>query len=117
MIRRPPRSTLTDTHFPYTTLFLSLVRWRTAPESDEIRNDTGVVEGSEISMFYDPMISKLCAYGKDRDEAVSRLSAALDETWIAGIGHNVNFLSAVLDHPRFRKIGRASCRERVCQYE
>src|SRR3546814_11620648 len=53
-------------------------------------------------MFYDPMISKLCAYGKDRDEAVSRLSAALDETWIAGIGHNVNFLSAVLDHPRFR---------------
>ncbi|MFC3677545.1 acetyl-CoA carboxylase biotin carboxylase subunit [Ferrovibrio xuzhouensis] len=79
-----------------------LVRWRTAPESDDIRNDTGVVEGSEISMFYDPMISKLCAYGKDRDEAVSRLSAALDETWIAGIGHNVNFLSAVLDHPRFR---------------
>ena len=79
-----------------------LARWRTAPESDVIRNDTGVVEGSEISMFYDPMISKLCSYGKDRDEAVSTLSAALDETWIAGIGHNVNFLSAVLDHPRFR---------------
>ncbi len=79
-----------------------LVRWRTAPESDVIRNDTGVVEGSEISMFYDPMISKLCSYGKDRETAVSTLSAALDETWIAGIGHNVNFLSAVLDHPRFR---------------
>ncbi|WP_374466072.1 acetyl-CoA carboxylase biotin carboxylase subunit [Ferrovibrio sp.] len=84
-----------------------LVRWRTAPESDVIRNDTGVVEGSEISMFYDPMISKLCSYGKDRDEAISTLSAALDETWIAGIGHNVNFLSAVLDHPRFRE-GRLS---------
>lgn len=84
-----------------------LVRWRTAPESDVIRNDTGVVEGSEISMFYDPMISKLCSFGKDRDEAISTLSAALDETWIAGIGHNVNFLSAVLDHPRFRE-GRLS---------
>ena len=84
-----------------------LVRWRTAPESDVIRNDTGVVEGSEISMFYDPMISKLCSYGKDRDEAIFTLSAALDETWIAGIGHNVNFLSAVLDHPRFRE-GRLS---------
>ncbi|MFN4310774.1 MAG: acetyl-CoA carboxylase biotin carboxylase subunit [Ferrovibrio sp.] len=84
-----------------------LVRWRTAPESNVIRNDTGVVEGSEISMFYDPMISKLCSFGKDRDEAISTLSAALDETWIAGIGHNVNFLSAVLDHPRFRE-GRLS---------
>jgi propionyl-CoA carboxylase alpha chain len=84
-----------------------LVRWRTAPESDVIRNDTGVVEGSEISMFYDPMISKLCSFGKDRDEAIATLSAALDETWIAGIGHNVNFLSAVLDHPRFRE-GRLS---------
>lgn len=84
-----------------------LARWRTAPESDVIRNDTGVVEGSEISMFYDPMISKLCSYGKDRADAISTLSAALDETWIAGIGHNVNFLSAVLDHPRFRE-GRLS---------
>ncbi|MFN3401127.1 MAG: acetyl-CoA carboxylase biotin carboxylase subunit [Ferrovibrio sp.] len=79
-----------------------LARWRTAEESNVIRNDTGVVEGSEISMFYDPMISKLCSYGKDRAEAIATLSAALDETWIAGIGHNVNFLSAVLDHPRFR---------------
>lgn len=79
-----------------------LARWRTADESAVIRNDTGVVEGSEISMFYDPMISKLCSFGKNRDEAISTLSAALDETWIAGIGHNVNFLSAVLDHPRFR---------------
>ena len=79
-----------------------LARWRTAEESKVIRNDTGVVEGSEISMFYDPMISKLCSWGKDRAEAIETLSAALDETWIAGIGHNVNFLSAVLDHPRFR---------------
>jgi len=79
-----------------------LVRWRTAPESAVIRNDTGVVEGSEISMFYDPMISKLCSYGRDRAEAIATLSAALDETWIAGIGHNVHFLAAVLDHPRFR---------------
>jgi propionyl-CoA carboxylase alpha chain len=79
-----------------------LARWRTAPESAVIRNDTGVVEGSEISMFYDPMISKLCSYGETREQAIATLSAALDETWISGIGHNVNFLSAVLDHPRFR---------------
>ena len=78
-----------------------LVRWSTAAESAAIRNDTGVVEGSEISMFYDPMISKLCGYGKTREEATEALAAALDETWISGIGHNVNFLSAVLAHPRF----------------
>jgi len=84
-----------------------LVRWRTAPESATIRNDTGVVEGSEISMFYDPMISKLCSYGKTRAEAIDSLLGALDETWISGIGHNVNFLAAVLAHPRFRD-GRLS---------
>ncbi len=79
-----------------------LVRWRTAEESPVIRNDTGVVEGSEISMFYDPMISKLCGYGKTREEATKALADALDETWISGIGHNVNFLNAVLAHPRFQ---------------
>jgi len=84
-----------------------LVRWRTAEESPAIRNDTGVVEGSEISMFYDPMISKLCGYGPTREDAIDNLAAALDETWISGIGHNVNFLSAVLLHPRFRE-GRLS---------
>ena len=84
-----------------------LVRWSTAAESDAIRNDTGVVEGSEISMFYDPMISKLCGYGKTREEATAALAGALDETWISGIGHNVNFLSAVLAHPRFQA-GRLS---------
>jgi len=73
----------------------------TQPEGEHVRVDTGVVEGSEISMFYDPMIAKMCTWGKDRPEALARMSAALDATEVAGIGHNVNFLAAVVAHPRF----------------
>jgi len=70
-----------------------------------LRNDTGVFEGGEISMFYDPMIAKLCSWGRDRDEAISAMSDALDAFEVEGIGHNLPFLSAVIDHPRF-KAGR-----------
>ncbi len=70
-----------------------------------IRNDTGVSEGDEISMFYDPMIAKLCTWGKDRAEAVEKMSAALDSFELEGIGHNIPFLSAVMEHERF-KAGR-----------
>ena len=84
-----------------------LVRCRFPSENAHIRIDAGVIEGSEISMFYDPMIAKLCASGATRDEAIRHLRAALDETWIGGIGHNVNFLAAVAAHPRFHE-GRLS---------
>jgi len=67
-----------------------------------IRIDDGVVEGSEISMFYDPMIAKLVTYGETREEAIDRQIDALDRFEIDGIGHNIDFLSALMQHPRFR---------------
>jgi len=67
-----------------------------------IRNDTGVEEGGEISMFYDPMIAKLCTWGADRPAAVDKMQDALDLFEIEGIGHNIPFLQAVMDHSRWR---------------
>ncbi len=68
-----------------------------------MRNDTGVYEGGEISMFYDPMIAKLCTWAPDRAAAIAAMSDALDAFEVDGIGHNLPFLSAVMEHPRFRK--------------
>jgi propionyl-CoA carboxylase alpha chain len=67
-----------------------------------IRNDTGVFEGGEISVYYDPMIAKLSTHAHSRDKAVEAMGAALDRFEIAGIAHNVSFLDAVMHHPRFR---------------
>jgi len=67
-----------------------------------VRNDTGVTEGSEISLFYDPMIAKLCTYGPDREAAILRMADALDEFHVSGIQHNVPFLQAVIRHEKFR---------------
>jgi propionyl-CoA carboxylase alpha chain len=67
-----------------------------------VRNDTGVFEGGEISMYYDPMVAKLCTWGHDRITAIDAMSAALDGFEVEGIGHNLPFLSAVMQHPRFR---------------
>jgi propionyl-CoA carboxylase alpha chain len=72
-----------------------------------VRNDSGVVEGDEISMFYDPMIAKLCSWGATRDAAVDGQAQALEDFHIEGLGHNLPFLSAVMDQPRFRE-GRLS---------
>jgi propionyl-CoA carboxylase alpha chain len=66
-----------------------------------VRNDTGVYEGGEISIFYDPMIAKLCTWAPDRRAAVEAMRVALDSFEVEGIGHNLPFLSAVMDHPRF----------------
>ena len=66
-----------------------------------IRNDTGVFEGGEISMYYDPMIAKLCSWGPDRGSAIAAMRDALDGFELEGIGHNLPFLSAVMDHPKF----------------
>ena len=68
-----------------------------------VRNDTGVYEGGEISMFYDPMIAKLVTHGPDRAGAISAMSRALDEFVLDGIGHNVPFLAALMEHPRWKK--------------
>ncbi|TRD16603.1 acetyl-CoA carboxylase biotin carboxylase subunit [Palleronia caenipelagi] len=73
-----------------------------APEGKTaVRNDTGVYEGGEISMYYDPMIAKLCTWGPDRATAIEAMRVALDRFELEGIGHNLPFLSAVMDHPRF----------------
>ncbi len=66
-----------------------------------VRNDTGVYEGGEISMYYDPMIAKLCTWAPTRDEAVEAMRNALDGFELEGIGHNLPFVAAVMDHPKF----------------
>ena len=93
---------------PYRNFLPSIGRLRTyRPPAEErsathaVRNDTGVFEGGEISMYYDPMIAKLCSWGPDRAAAMETMRAALDQFEVEGIGHNLPFLSAVLDHPRF----------------
>ena len=82
-----------------------LIRYRPPDEFESskhiIRNDTGVFEGGEISMYYDPMIAKLCTWAPTRPEAIASMREALDSFEVEGIGHNLPFLSAVMDHPRF----------------
>ena len=83
-----------------------LVRYSPPPEGETdgviVRNDAGVREGDEISMFYDPMISKLSTWAKTRDEAIDAMGLALEDFHIEGLGQNIPFLSAVMDQPRFR---------------
>ncbi|MFS0709037.1 acetyl-CoA carboxylase biotin carboxylase subunit [Brevundimonas phoenicis] len=87
-----------------------LVRYEQPEEGDHsgsggdytVRNDSGVREGDEISMFYDPMIAKLCAWGETREDAVRGMARALEDTHLAGLGHNVPFLAAVMDQERFQ---------------
>ena len=69
---------------------------------DGVRVDDGVYEGGEVSMFYDPMIAKLITWGQTRDEAADKQIAALDMFEIEGLGHNIDFVSAIMQHPRFR---------------
>jgi propionyl-CoA carboxylase alpha chain len=72
------------------------------PTGEGVRLDTGVFEGAEISVYYDPLIAKLIVSGPDRDTAIDRLSGALDEFYIAGVQHNVPFLAAAVAKPCFR---------------
>ncbi|WP_341862278.1 acetyl/propionyl/methylcrotonyl-CoA carboxylase subunit alpha [Gymnodinialimonas sp. 57CJ19] len=78
-------------------------KWQGDAEAGEtaVRNDTGVYEGGEISMFYDPMIAKLCTWGPDRPTSIEAMRVALDSFELEGIGHNLPFLSAVMDHEKF----------------
>ena len=83
-----------------------LSRYRPPAESSSdtrvLRNDTGVYEGGEISMYYDPMIAKLCTWAPNRMAAIEAMQSALDRFELEGIGHNLPFLSAVMAHPRFQ---------------
>ena len=71
-------------------------------EGGKVRNDAGVREGDEISMFYDPMISKLSTWAATRDGAIDAMGRALEDFHIEGLGQNIPFLAAVMDQPRFR---------------
>jgi len=79
-----------------------LVRYRPPARAEGVRVDDGVAEGGEVSMFYDPMIAKLITSGATRAQAIDRQIAALDAFRIEGVGHNIDFLSALMQHPRFR---------------
>ena len=83
-----------------------LVRYRPPAEAvvvgKTIRNDTGVFEGGEISIYYDPMIAKLCTHASNREAAIDLMGDALDHFSIDGIAHNIPFLQAVMMHERFR---------------
>ncbi len=95
---------------PYRSFLPSIGRLRRyEPPSEDVtrdgttvRVDSGVAEGSEISIYYDPMIAKLCTHGPDRAKAIGRMAEALDEFHVAGIQHNIPFLQAVIRHERFR---------------
>ena len=82
-----------------------LVKYRPPTELNNdkiaIRNDTGVDEGGEISIHYDPMIAKLCSWASSRNEAIKLMEKSLNEFELEGIGHNIPFLSAVMQHSRF----------------
>ncbi|MEC8084776.1 MAG: acetyl-CoA carboxylase biotin carboxylase subunit, partial [Pseudomonadota bacterium] len=82
-----------------------LTRYQAPPESANVRVDSGVAEGGEISMFYDPMIAKLVTYGADRAAAIDEMADALNRFRIRGVGNNLDFLAATVDHPRFREGG------------
>jgi propionyl-CoA carboxylase alpha chain len=88
-----------------------LVKYRPPAESRvdgvTVRNDTGVQEGGEISIFYDPMIAKLVTHAPSRAAAIDAQSTALDAFYVDGIRHNIPFLSALMNHPRWRE-GRLS---------
>src|SRR5450631_1985589 len=84
-----------------------LVKYRPPAESRvggiTVRNDTGVQEGGEISIFYDPMIAKLVTHAPSRAAAIEAQSTALDAFYVDGIRHNIPFLSALMNHPRWRE--------------
>ena len=78
-----------------------LVKYMPPKESDVVRVDTGIYEGSEVSMYYDPMIAKLVTYGSTRDRAISHMRDALNQFFIRGVQHNISFLAALMVHTRF----------------
>ncbi len=74
-----------------------------APSGRNVRDDSGVYEGAEVPMFYDPMISKLSTWGPTRIEAIDRMRAALGEYRIGGIRHNIAFHEVLMEHEPFRR--------------
>ena len=80
-----------------------LVRYVPPTESECVRVDTGVQEGDEVSIYYDPMIAKLITYGDTRQQAIAYLRDALNHFYLSGVSHNISFLAALVEHARFRE--------------
>ncbi len=80
-----------------------LVRLRPPQSDGTVRLDTGVEEGDEIPIFYDPMIAKLCTLGETRADAIGAMRRALDRYYLKGVDNNLGFLAAIMAHPRFAK--------------
>ena len=78
-----------------------LVYYRPPAEDDHVRVDTGVYEGGEVSMYYDPIVAKLITWGEDREQAIEMMRAALDKFVVRGIATNISFLSALVAHERY----------------
>jgi propionyl-CoA carboxylase alpha chain len=96
-----------DPHSNFMPSIGRLTRYKPPSNGDDgngtlVRNDTGVYEGGEISIHYDPMIAKLCTWGETREKAIDAMSVVLDEFEVEGIAHNLPFLSAVMRNERFR---------------
>ncbi len=79
-----------------------LIRYQPPQQSARIRVDTGVFEGGEVSMYYDPMVAKLITHGGTRKEAIEYMRQALNQYYIRGISHNIGFLNSLMAHPRFK---------------
>lgn len=88
---------------------IGIINYYREPAGPGVRIDSGVYEGAEISVYYDPMISKLLAYGNNRSQAIARMLRALDEYHISGVTTNINFHKAILQHPEFA-LGNLSTR-------
>ena len=73
-----------------------LVYYRPPGDDDHVRVDTGVFEGGEVSMYYDPMVAKLITHGANREEAIAHMCLALDRFLIRGVSNNLSFLSALM---------------------
>ena len=84
-----------------------LVRYIPPEASPRVRVDTGVFEGGEVSMYYDPMIAKLITHGSTREQAIATMRTSLDRFYVRGVSHNIGFLAALMHHERFEE-GRIS---------
>ena len=79
-----------------------LSKYLTPDHSENVRVDTGIREGSDVSMFYDPMIAKLITHGENRDKAIENMMIAIDQYVIDGLSHNLNFLSSIMHNETFQ---------------
>jgi len=81
-----------------------VLHWRPhEATAGDVRIDNGIAQGGEVSPHYDPMVAKLIVHGRDRDDAIRRLRAALADAPLIGLRHNARFLSDLVNHPAFRQ--------------